>query len=475
MRRFCEKIKRLQYIKLILMMTVLLFMTGAKQASAAGKLQTSYQIKVNRVHNTVTIYEKDKTGKYTVPVKAMACSVGLNGQTRAGTFQTKEKYRWKALMGDVWGQYSTRIVGGILFHSVYYYEYGNPASLATKQFNKLGTAASHGCIRLTVADAKWIYDNCSVGTTVVIYDDKKNPGPLGKPEVIKIPSKMKWDPTDPSPENPYSNTKPNISGAKNIKMESGETVDLLKGITAKSSLGTDITSAIKVKSKVDTSLPGKYEVVYSVTDLLGRTAKKAITVTVVKKKEPPVLTGVSDRVVGGGITINRKFALSGVEAFAGKQKLDNKLISVNIKKVAEKNSENEEYHITYAVKFNGAECKESAVFYIDREAPKLYGVAERILEAGQIPDREMALEEVSVFDNYTQMGDDDISVTISEMPDGNYQILYEVVDEAGNSVAAQTIFRYDTVAEDEETEDENTEDENTEDEDTGASQMSQKN
>ena len=30
--------------------------------------------------------------------------------TPLGTYQTMAKYRWKALMGNVWGQYSTRIV-----------------------------------------------------------------------------------------------------------------------------------------------------------------------------------------------------------------------------------------------------------------------------------------------------------------------------------------------------------------------------
>lgn len=64
-----------------------------------------------------------------------------------------------------------------------------------------------GCIRLTVEDAKWIAENCPSGTAVEIYD-ADDPGPLGKPETIKIdtdnPNKS-WDPTDPDTENPWSN------------------------------------------------------------------------------------------------------------------------------------------------------------------------------------------------------------------------------------------------------------------------------
>ena len=55
-----------------------------------------------------------------------------------------------------------------------------------EQFNLLGEAASLGCVRLTCADAKWIYENCKAGTEVVVYDDKENPGPLGKPAEVKL-------------------------------------------------------------------------------------------------------------------------------------------------------------------------------------------------------------------------------------------------------------------------------------------------
>ena len=34
---------------------------------------------------------------------------------------------------------------------------------------RLGINASHGCVRLALTNAKWIYDNIPVGTKVVIY------------------------------------------------------------------------------------------------------------------------------------------------------------------------------------------------------------------------------------------------------------------------------------------------------------------
>ena len=146
----------------------------------------------------------DEAGEYTVPYKAMICSTGLYNATPRGTYQISTKYLWRELYGGVYGQYATRIHGGVLFHSVPYYS-KSKSSLCTDKYNKLGQQASMGCVRLTVEDAKWIAENCPVGTTVEIYDDD-DPGPLGKPEAIKIdtdsPNKG-WDPTDPDEDNPW--------------------------------------------------------------------------------------------------------------------------------------------------------------------------------------------------------------------------------------------------------------------------------
>lgn len=128
-------------------------------AFAGEKEKHPYSVAVNLTENIVTVYEKDEKGDYTVPVKAFLCSVGES--TPEGTFQTIEKYDWRYLFGDVWGQYATRITGHYLFHSVPYFE-KDKSTLEYEEYNKLGTTASMGCIRLTVKDAKWIYDNCPV-------------------------------------------------------------------------------------------------------------------------------------------------------------------------------------------------------------------------------------------------------------------------------------------------------------------------
>lgn len=174
------------------------------QQPASDKTEFPYYIKINRRQNCITVYTSDENGEYTVPYKAMICSTGLYNATPRGTFHLSTKYLWRELYGKVYGQYATRITGGVLFHSVPYYKKSKSA-LCTEKYNKLGQQASMGCVRLTVEDAKWIADNCPSGTTVEIYDDD-DPGPLGKPEAAHIdtdsPNKG-WDPTDPDVENPW--------------------------------------------------------------------------------------------------------------------------------------------------------------------------------------------------------------------------------------------------------------------------------
>ena len=158
--------------------------------------KSRYYLYVNKAKSMVTVYYKD--GKYYVPYKAMICSAGVvSSYTPTGTFYTPAKYRWHELMGPSWGQWCTRIHGGVLFHSVFYNSKNNNNRLSVSAYNKLGSPASHGCIRLTAGDAKWIYDNCKLKTKVVIYS-KTGYEPLKKPTAHKLPFWHTWDPTDPN-------------------------------------------------------------------------------------------------------------------------------------------------------------------------------------------------------------------------------------------------------------------------------------
>ena len=184
---------------------VILLLVFVAMSRLSGRLpvqaaETTYSIRVNVAANVVTIY---KNGK---PFKVMLCSTGPATPT-SGTYGLKEKHRWHTLFYGVYGQYTSCITGNILFHSIPYERYKDPGSLQYWCYDHLGTADSHGCVRLACADAKWIYDNCPQGTKVTMYSNAAVPGPMGKPGLSPIsasPDKLRsWDPTDPDAQNPW--------------------------------------------------------------------------------------------------------------------------------------------------------------------------------------------------------------------------------------------------------------------------------
>lgn len=156
---------------------------------------SKYIIKVNTEKCVMTIYAKDGKKGYRIPVKSFLCSPGRG--TKSGTFSLGAKYRYRSLFYSSYSQWTAVIHGNILFHTTPYKSYGNNNTLDVTEYNKLGTAASHGCVRLQCVAVKWIYDNCRGGTKVIIYKSR-NAGPFGKPKLEKLAKWHKWDPTDPT-------------------------------------------------------------------------------------------------------------------------------------------------------------------------------------------------------------------------------------------------------------------------------------
>lgn len=172
--------------------------------AAASDSPYPYSIDVVRSQNVVLVYGLDETdGSYSHLVKAFVCSVGRYGRTPTGDFALSGRGEWRELFGGVYGQYGITIHGNILFHSVPYSSMHKNA-LRYDLYNQLGEPASMGCIRLTTADAKWLFDNCPAGTAVHIYDSDTLP--VEKPTAAYIdPSDPRrgWDPTDPDSDNPW--------------------------------------------------------------------------------------------------------------------------------------------------------------------------------------------------------------------------------------------------------------------------------
>ena len=137
----------------------------------ALKALKPYEVKVSTGDQRVYVYGLDDNNEYTVLVKKMKCSTGRDATpTPKGTYQatTGPGARWHYFKKfNCWAQYAYYIEGDIMFHSVLYNQKDGPVTQSS--VNNLGRKASHGCVRLSVEDAKWLYQNCPKGTKVVVY------------------------------------------------------------------------------------------------------------------------------------------------------------------------------------------------------------------------------------------------------------------------------------------------------------------
>jgi len=169
---------------------------------ARADYEYPYLIVVNYEAQLVRKYTLDENGMYTTVVKNMITSSGEKRVCPTGTFKLHDKRRWIVFLDGTFGQYSTRITGHFLFHSIPYKKRNDNSTLIGNYYEKLGDNVSGGCMRLMCKDAKWIYDNCPEGTPIIITK-----GEAVEPEIydtiVQPPLVSRnWDPTDPDPENP---------------------------------------------------------------------------------------------------------------------------------------------------------------------------------------------------------------------------------------------------------------------------------
>ena len=137
---------------------------------SAKKALKPYVLKVSVSDQRVYAYAPDANDEYTDLVRTMKCSTGRKSSpTPTGTFtETGPGARWHYFKKfNCWAQYAFYIEGDILFHSVLYNKKDGPVTQSS--VNHLGSRASHGCVRLSVEDAKWIYNHCPANTKVIVY------------------------------------------------------------------------------------------------------------------------------------------------------------------------------------------------------------------------------------------------------------------------------------------------------------------
>ena len=139
-------------------------LTGMDLKAQNYSSSTDKLILVDLTNHRVGIY----SGSYQnwINIQSYVCTVGApSTPTITGEFSIYMKRKYFD-SGSSRCFYFSPFKGGYGFHSVLYYQDSTPQRIMD---GRLGMDLSHGCVRLDVNHAKWIYDNCSIGTKVVVY------------------------------------------------------------------------------------------------------------------------------------------------------------------------------------------------------------------------------------------------------------------------------------------------------------------
>lgn len=121
---------------------------------------TDYFIAVSKSERQVYIYHKENNSW--VNIKVFTCNIGApESPTIEGNFDSGLKGKHLKI-DETYVKYFTQISGNYLFHSVVYNEEGQVID------GRLGEAVSHGCVRLSVNNAKYIYETIPARTGIKI-------------------------------------------------------------------------------------------------------------------------------------------------------------------------------------------------------------------------------------------------------------------------------------------------------------------
>ena len=151
-----------------------------------------YYILLDLKNQIVTVFEKDESGEYTKVVRRFICTSGRTEldplipedegtPTPKGIWKIggHERFGEFTAFRSTYAQYWTQIVGGVYFHSIMY-DKRDVNTLQSGAFGRLGSKGSHGCVRLYVEDAKWLYYYACPGTTIKVSTSEESNSAMRK-------------------------------------------------------------------------------------------------------------------------------------------------------------------------------------------------------------------------------------------------------------------------------------------------------
>ena len=173
----------------------------AKPAPKPTATLKSYRIDVDLTNQIATVYGIYSNGSAKALMSEFVSTARKGKTTPVGNFKIqgasggrKAKYRTCKLSGGkTYAEYACRFTGAKMMHGVPWRSRNTKGYVYKNEFNKLGSVASGGCVRMPLKLARYIYNNCPIGTPVRVFKGKAGSYPMGRPKKYTATSNV--DPT----------------------------------------------------------------------------------------------------------------------------------------------------------------------------------------------------------------------------------------------------------------------------------------
>lgn len=157
------------------------------------KPENMYLIKVSLSDNFAIIYKYTGSEEYSEIVKAFPVSVCSN--VKPSVTKVESKNIWKHIGYSLHGHYITRFENGEYFSAVACYNQ-NTETLNKEQYLNLGNpSVVDGSVYMPAGYAKWIYENCAIGTKIELISELKLPDNI-KLDILPGIDDISYDPTE---------------------------------------------------------------------------------------------------------------------------------------------------------------------------------------------------------------------------------------------------------------------------------------
>ena len=238
-----------------------------------------YTLTLNMANHIVTVEDRNSD-----IVRYMLCSYDESLETGTINGNSRDGIRL------VWNSNSIGCsryfisFGDISIHSALYMETNNKASLDASDYNSIGNGYGKlSGITLQVEDAKWVYENCSFESVVVIKDDADEKIHTDGMIMVYVPEGIGWDPSEDNEASPWIKTEiGSINGPNEITIEAGSSKSVLSEISALDVNGDSVITHLYVTGEFDTTKVGEYDVELNIIDIYGNHIIKPYAIIVIE-------------------------------------------------------------------------------------------------------------------------------------------------------------------------------------------------